>query len=230
MRLRNIALVCALGMLVLPLLFVAQPVRANVSNLVLHRRTCGAVTAYAVYDSFSEGDDPFYAVFAADLNGNGVFGEVNEPTQYVRVINDGGGSVLVNARLRFRAVPEGTTIAVTAYEVDNSGNLVSGQLGPVSFECTNRPALDPIPPNTGIVIPGVGVVARIFAESVKVYDAPSADATLMGALGLGQEVNVKARNERGDWVQIEFGGGTAWIMWQTQARLVGPFASLPVIK
>src|SRR4051794_14306787 len=57
-------------------------VHANISRLVLHTRTCGTVSAFAVYDSYSEGIAPFWAVFSIDLNGNGIFGEANEPTRY----------------------------------------------------------------------------------------------------------------------------------------------------
>lgn len=216
-------------LIALSLMMTAAPARANVTRLVLHTRNCEAVTAYAVYDGFSTGSAPFYAVFAADLNGNGQFGEASEPIAYVRVNNTSGEPSTAGARLRFEALPEGSTIAVTAYEVDRRGRLVSAALEPVSFECTNRPALDPIPANTGIMIPGVSVIADITAASVTVYETPSGNAAIVGGLAENARVDAVARNQRGDWVRILFpGGGTGWIMWQTQATLLGPWRSLPV--
>src|SRR5260221_440887 len=63
-------------------LVTSSPVRANVTGLVLHRRSCSALVAYTVYDGFSEGNAPYFVVFAVDLNGNGNFGEETEPIQY----------------------------------------------------------------------------------------------------------------------------------------------------
>lgn len=228
MRLRFMVRLVLVGALMLPVMLNAAPASANVTRLVLHRRTCQNVTAYAVYDGFSGGVPPFYAVFAADLNGNGVFGEPGEPVTYVRVNSTIEEPSTVGTRLTFRALPEGSTISVTAYEVDNAGNLVSAQLEPVSYECTHRPALDPLPANTGITAPTVAVTARILVESVRVYSGPSGDSMILGALGRNAIANVTARNARGDWVRIDFQGGAGWIMWQTQAALIGPSARLPV--
>lgn len=229
LRTRSLFGLILAGMLVLTLFAATAPARANVTRLVLHTRNCEAVTAYAVYDGFSTGSAPFYAVFAADLNGNGQFGEASEPVAYVRVDSTSGEPSTAGTRLKFEALPEGSTIAVTAYEVDRRGRLVSGQLEPVSYECTNRPALDPIPANTGITLPGAAVTARIMAERVTVYAEPSGDSAVVGGLGRGARVDVVTRNQRGDWVRIVFpGGGTGWIMWQTQATLLGPSRNLPV--
>jgi hypothetical protein len=216
-------------MLVISLFVAAAPARANVTRLVLHTRNCESVSAFAVYDGFSAGSAPFYAVFAADLNGNGQFGEASEPVAYVRVDSTSGEPSTAAARLRFEALPEGSTIAVTAYEVDRRGRLVSAQLEPVSFQCTNRPALDPIPANTGIELPGAAVTARIMVERVTVYAEANGNSAVVGGLGNGARVDVVTRNQRGDWVRIVFpGGGTGWIMWQTQATLLGPSRDLPV--
>jgi hypothetical protein len=222
-RLLALLLMCA------ALLTAAAPASANVSAIVLHRRTCSVVSAYAVYDGFSGGSAPFYAVFAADLNSDGVFGGSGEPKVFIKLNTALRQASLVNTRLRF-SVPEGTVVAVTAYEQDSNGALVSGQLSPVSYACTNRPAYDPLPPNTGIAIRGVGVTAKVQVDLLKVYSEANAESTVIGGLIVGAEVNVKAINSRGDWVQVDLGGGNlGWIMWQTQAYLFGPYKQLPVI-
>jgi hypothetical protein len=135
---------------------------------------------------------------------------------------------MVSTHMRIPVQDEGTTISVTAYEVDSAGRAVSAQLEPVSYQCTYRPAYDPIPPNTGIAIPGVGITARVTVQAVKVYSKPTIDSVLLGGLGNDQVVNVKARNQRGDWVKIDFQGVDGWIMWQTQVYLIGPYRTLPV--
>lgn len=222
--------ILALGIIVLiGWLAMPTPAHANVTELVLHTRTCGTVTAFILYDTFSEGTSPFWAAFAVDLNGNGVFGEADEPVRYVRVFPTQGQAEAIGARLTFPAVPEGSTIAVTAYEVDSAGVAVSPQISPVSYQCTHRPAKNPLPPNTDIAVPGVGIVAKIRVTAVTVFDGPSATFRPLGGLGKGTFANVLARNERGDWLQIQFKGQKGWIMWQTQAILFGPYAELPVL-
>jgi hypothetical protein len=225
---RNLTRLILAGVILLPVVFAAQPASANVSRLVLHRRTCTSITAYVVYDSFSGGIAPFYAVFTVDLNGNGIFGEAGETTSYVQLNSKLGESSMAGTHMLFPVQDEGTTIAVTAYEVDSAGRPVSPQLEPVSYQCANRPAFDPIPPNTGIAVPDVGITARVAVQAVKVYSEPSVNSVLLGGLGNDQVVNVKARNERGDWVKIDFRGGDGWIMWQTQVYLIGPYKTLPV--
>ncbi|MCC7447131.1 MAG: SH3 domain-containing protein [Anaerolineae bacterium] len=226
-RFRLVAGFALVTMLILSMLLTQIPAQANVTKLVIHRRTCGTVSAWVVYDSFSEGTPPFWAVFAVDLNGNGVYGEADEPLQYVKLAGTGEAQQ-VGTVLAFKAVPEGSTISVTAYEVDSAGTAVSKQLPPVSYACTHRPALDPQPPNTGIAIPGVGIVAKINVRAITVYSAPNAKSEVLGGLGRGAFVNVRARNQRGDWFQIEFRGQLGWIMWQTQALIFGPYSTLPV--
>jgi Bacterial SH3 domain len=214
--------------IILSTLLAPSPAHANVTAIVLHTRTCGTVSAFLRYDSFSEGNAPFWAVFAVDLNNNGIFGEAGEPIRYVRVAPTGEQQI-VGARMVFRALPEGSSIAVTAYEVDSTGVPVSRQIEPVRYECAHRPAKDPLPPNTGIPIPGVGIVAKIRVAALTVYSGPSVNTEPLGGLGRGALVNVVARNQRGDWVQIQFKGQLGWIMWQTQALLLGPYSTLPVL-
>ena len=223
-RLLMLAIIMLIGWLALP-----TPAHANVTQLVLHTRSCGTVDALILYDTFSEGNPPFWAVFALDLNGNGVFGEAGEPIRYVRVNATQGQAEAVGAHIAFRAVPEGSTIAVTAYEVDSAGVPVSPQISPVAYECTHRPAKDALPPNTDIAVPGIGIVAKIRVTAVTVFGGPSVNFPALGGLGKGSLVNVLARNERGDWLQIQFKGQEGWIMWQTQAILFGPYATLPVL-
>lgn len=230
MRLRFVTRLMFAMAILFPALISTHPASANVFRLILYRRNCESVTAYVVYDSFSVGTRPTYAVFQVDLNGNGVFGEAGEPTTYVRLNEQLAGQSLVSTRLRFKAQKEGTPIAVTAYELDSAGTLVSGQLEPVQYVCANRPVFDRLPANTGIVIPGVGVTAKVNVEAIQVYSAPSADSTLLGGLARGQQVNVTARNRRGDWVKIEFQGGAGWLMWQTQVLLLGPYQELPIAE
>jgi len=214
--------------LLLPALLSAAPAQANIFSLSVHRRTCSQATAFVNYDGFSGGSAPFYIAFTVDLNNNGVFGEVGEPTLFAEVTGN-GSPLVIGRRLSFPTQREGTFIAVTAYEVDSAGFFVGGPLEPVRYSCTNRPALNATASNTGVQ-PQIAVVARVFVNRVEVYSAPSAASTLIGGLGLGQQVDVLARNVRNDWVQIRFGGGTGWIMWQTQARLSGAFSQLPVVQ
>jgi len=204
-----------------------HPAQANVTALVLYTRTCGTVDAYVSYDEYSEGNPPFYAVFTVDLNNNGIFGEAGEPTKYMRVFPGKGQSIYVGAHLTFNPVPEGSTISVTAYEIDSNGVAVSSQLSPVQYVCTHRPAKNPWPPNTGIPNPGVGIVAVITARTLPVYNEPDGYSTLIGGLANGARVNVLAWNTRGDWVQINYRGSIGWIMWETNATLLGPYSNLP---
>ncbi len=229
-RFRTLAWFTPVIVLVVGLLLALapMPVYANVTALVLHTRTCGTVTAYITYDSFSEGNAPYFAVFAVDLNNNGIFGEAGEPVRYVKV-SPTGEAQLVGARLIFPARPEGSTIAVTAYEIDSAGVQVSRQIEPVQYECTHRPAKDPLPPNTGIPIPGVGIVAKVRIVAVTVFSGPSVNTAPLGGLGKGALVNVVARNARGDWLQIDYKGQLGWIMWHTEAILFGPYSTLPVL-
>jgi hypothetical protein len=228
MRFRTAAWLGLVTALILSMVVGVTPARANVTALVLHRRTCGTVDAYVTYDSFSEGNPPYFAAFAVDLNNNGVFGEAGEPIRYIRLGNT-GESQLVGAHIVFTPLPEGSTIAVTAYEVDSAGGAVSPQVAPVAYQCTHRPATNPLPPNTGIDVPDVAIVARIGAVAVTVYDGPSVKANPLGGLGRGALVNVVARNERGDWLQIEYKGQLGWFMWQRQATLLGLYSTLPVL-
>jgi len=229
-RFRSLAWFRPLIVLVVGLLLVFAPmsVYANVNALVLHTRTCGTVTAYIRYDSFSEGTAPFFAAFVVDLNNNNVFSEANEPIRYVKIFPTGEPS-LVGTRLAFRPLPEGSSIAVTAYEIDAAGVQVSRQIEPVRYECAHRPAKNPLPPNTGIPIPGVGVVAKVMVPAVTVFSGASAYTASLGGLGQGALVNVVARNKRGDWVQVEYKGQLGWIMWIRQAILFGPYSTLPVL-
>ncbi len=201
---------------------------ANIASLTVHRRTCSQATAFVNYDGFSGGTAPYYIAFTVDLNNNGIFGEVGEPTLFAEV-SGSGSPLVIGRRLTFRNQPEGSFIAVTAYEVDSEGFFVGGPLQPVRYSCTNRPALNATASNTG-TIPQIAVVGRVFVNRVEVYSEPSAASSLIGGLGLGQQVDVLARNARNDWVQIRFNGGTGWIMWQTQARLSGAFSQLPVVR
>src|SRR5258708_13406375 len=90
----------------------------NVVSVSFYRRSCGVVNAYATYDGFSEGTPAYYVAFAVDLNDNGIFGEAGETVRYIKTFPT-GGPVLFGSRLTFKALPEGSTIAVTPYEVDN---------------------------------------------------------------------------------------------------------------
>jgi len=228
MRFRYIVWFAAITALIFVVLAQTSMAEANVTRLILTRRTCGTVNAYLTYDGFSEGTPAFYNVVAVDLNGNGVYGEAGEPTQYIK-ITPGGQAVLIPAQLRFAALPEGSTISVTAYEVDSAGVAVSKQISPVSYQCTHRPATNTLPENTDIKVPAVSIVAKINRAAITVYSAPTASSTPLGGLGRGDQVTLLARNQRGDWVQFYFKGQLGWIMWQTQAIMFGPYTTLPVL-
>ena len=226
LRFRNKAWLLLATVLILAALISVHPARANVTDLALFRRTCGTVNAFITYDGFSEGRPAFFAVFAVDLNGNGVFGEAGEPVKYIKVV-PGGSTQLVGATLVFPPVPEGSSIAVTAYEVDSAGVPVSRQVEPVRYTCAHRPAKDKLPSNSSIVLPPVAVVAKINVRAVVVYSQPTVQSSVVGGLGRGALVTVIASNQRGDWVEVQTGGQTGWIMWETQAILFGPYADLP---
>jgi hypothetical protein len=227
-RFRYIVWFAAILALIFVALEQASPAQANVTRLILTRRSCGAISAYLTYDGFSEGTPAFYNVVAVDLNGNGVYGEPGEPLQYIK-ITPGGQSVLVGAQLRFAPVPEGSTISVTAYEVDSAGVPVSKQITPVTYQCKHRPATNTLPENSDIAVPAVSVIAKINRNNITVYSEPRASSTPLGGLGRGDEVNLLARNQRGDWVEFYFKGQKGWIMWQTQVIMLGPYMTLPVL-
>ncbi len=213
----------------LSLFAATRPASANVTSLVLGSRSCGAITAYVRYDAYSEGNPPFYAVFSADLNGNGVYGEAGEPIQYV-LVGPGGTAGFVRGTLTFPAVPEGSTIAVTAYEIDSDGTLVSAQLPAVSYTCSHRPATNLYPPNTGLTIPGVGISVKVTATSLLVYSKPyGTDTDVITGLSQGAILNVLGRNQRGDWLEVQLSGQTGWVMWVTKSILFGPYRQLPVV-
>src|SRR5450432_931830 len=208
------------------LAFSATPASANITKLVLTHRTCGTVTAFLTYDGFSEGVQAFYGVFAVDLNNNGVFSEAGEPIVYIK-LTQGGGPQLIGGSLRFAPVPEGSTISITAYEIDSAGVPVSKQIEPVQYQCTHKPAKDVLPENTGVQNPTVGVVARVAVPSMVVYIAPSYVSAKLGGLGKGAMVNVLALNARGDWAQIQYKGKLGWILWETRTVMLGQYSSLP---
>src|SRR5258708_5968096 len=139
LRFRNKAWLLLAVALILAALISVHPARANVTDLALFRRTCGTVNAFITYDGFSEGHPAFFAVFAVDLNGNGVFGEAGEPMKYVKVV-PGGSTQFVGTTLVFPPVPEGSTIAVTAYEVDTAVVPGSLQGEPAKDTGPHRPA------------------------------------------------------------------------------------------
>lgn len=209
-------------------LFSAQtPAKAEITKLTLHRRSCASVTAYVNYDGFAEGTAPYYVAFGVDSNGNGVFGEPGEALVYSRIKGNVGSSLQVAARVNFTAVREGTTVAVIAYTVDSVGNALSPQLGPISYQCSQRPALDPLPADQSQVNPSPAVVAAILSESVEVHEGAAASTKVIGGLGKGQRVPVIALNERGDWALIEINGQQGWILWRSNAYLFGARANLP---
>ncbi len=227
-RLMPLLRIVAIAAIVLASVAVTRRAAADVTLLVLGSRTCGTITAYAIYDSFSEGNPPFYAVFAADLNGNGIYGEAGEPIRYT-LVGPGGAAGYVRGYLNFRALPTGSSIAVTAYEIDSDGTQVSPQLSAVRYTCAHRPATDALPANTGFVIPGTAVTAKITASSVLMYSAPNASSSVLGGITQGAILNVIARTVRGDWVEVRSGGQTGWIMWVTNAILLGPYRRLPIV-
>jgi hypothetical protein len=203
------------------------PAKAEITKLTLHRRSCASVSARVNYDGFAEGTAPYYVAFGVDTNGNGVFGEPNEALVYSRIRGNVGSSLQVAARVNFKAVPEGTTIAVVAYTVDSVGNPLSPQLGPISYECSQRPDLDPLPAEQSQVDPSPAVVASILSESVEVHEGAAASTKVIGGLGKGQRVPVIALNVRGDWALIEVNGTQGWILWRSNAYLFGARAKLP---
>jgi uncharacterized protein YgiM (DUF1202 family) len=203
------------------------PAQAQITKLTLHRRSCASVTAYVNYDGFAEGTAPYYVAFGLDSNGNGVYGENGEGLVYSRILGNVGSSLQVAARINFAAVREGTTIAVIAYTVDSAGNALSEQLGPVSYECSQRPALDPLPADQSQATPSPSVVAAILAESVQVHEGAAASTKVIGGLGKGQRVPVVALNVRGDWALIEVNGTQGWILWRSNAYMYGARNSLP---
>lgn len=208
---------------------LAAPASANVTRLVLGRRNCESVVAYAIYDGGSVGQPPYLAAFAVDLNGNGVFGEAEagERTVFTRT-GPNGTAGYVKGTLRFPAVPEGTEVAVTSYGIDSEGHVVSGQLSPVRFNCTNKVQTSQIPAGAPFTIPSVAVTVRVTAsESMPVWAAPDGQQKI-GGLAQGMVVTAIGRNSRGDWLQVVYGGGTAWVMWSTDAIVLGPYKSLPV--
>ncbi len=218
----------AIAVIALASIAVVRHAHAEVSLLQLGHRSCGSVTAYVQYDSFSEGNPPFFAVFAADLNGNGVFGESNEPVVYV-LVGPGGTAGTVSAQLNFPAVPQGSSISITAYEIDSAGGIVSPQLPPVSYICSHRPAEALASSNPGAATPQVAVTVKITTNAVQVYDQPSANGNIIDGLPHSAIVNVIGRNSRGDWIKVQYGGTTGWIMWVTNAILFGPYQQLPIV-
>jgi hypothetical protein len=209
------------------LLLATTPTHAEISKLTLHRRTCASVTAYVNYDGFAEGQSPYYVAFGVDTNNNGIFGEPGEALTYSRIKGNVGSSLQVAARVRFTPVREGTRISVIAYKVDDKGNQLWPQLGPVSYDCTQRPALDALPAESGQPESSPAVVAAITSPSVQVYAEASVKSQVIGGLGQGQRVVVVALNERGDWAQIEVNGVQGWILWRTNAYLFGAWKNLP---
>jgi hypothetical protein len=208
-----------------------SPASANVNTLIVGRRTCETATAYVLYDGFSAGHPVYLAAFTVDLDGDGVYGEAEagERTIFTNLGAGSSPSGYVKGVLKFSAVPEGTKISISAYEVDSNGRTVSRQLPAVSYTCTNRPQTKQIPADVPFVIPAVAVTARVTAETLSIYDSPKGtESKIVGGLAQGAIVTAIGRNSRGDWLQIAFGSGTAWIMWNTNAIVFGPYKSLPV--
>ena len=214
------------ALLLIDLVMTTTPANANITKLVVTHRTCGTLTAYLTYDGFSEGIQAFYGVFAVDLNNNGVFSEAGEPILYIK-LTQGGGPQLIGGQMRFAPLPEGSTIAITAYEIDSAGVPVSKQVEPVAYQCLHKPARDILPENTGVDNPTVGVVAKVRHSGLIVYSAPSYYSAKLGGLGKGAFLNVLALNARGDWAQVQYKGKLGWIMWATQTVMLGQYSTLP---
>jgi hypothetical protein len=134
----------------------------------------------------------------------------------------------VRGQIKFAAVPEGTVISVTGYEIDSGGRIISAQLPAVSYACTNRPQTRQIPATAPFIIPAVAVSARVtFSPRIPIFAAPDGK-TEIGGLATGATVTAIGRNSRGDWLEIIFGDRTARMMWRTNAIVLGPYRSLPV--
>jgi hypothetical protein len=208
-------------------LITRQPTRAAVSELTLHRRSCAGVTAYVLFDGFAVGKAPYYIAFAADLNGNGIYGEADEALVYVRA-RIRGQAFKLGGRLNFpTALRDGDQVSVMAYEIDNAGVVRTSAVGPVTYTCSSRVALDPTTESgSGNVQSAVIVV--IDVEATQVYAAADPSSKVLGGVGKGQRVNVLAIHPRGDWAKIAFGGGSGWILWRTNGRLLGPRDAVPV--
>src|SRR5258708_9846619 len=120
------------ALLLIKMVMTSTPASANITKLVVTQRTCGTFTAFLTYDGFSEGIQAFYGVFAVDLNQNGIFSEAGEPILYMK-LTQGGGPQLIGGKMRFAPLPEGSTISVTAYEIDSAGVAVFKQIEPVQY-------------------------------------------------------------------------------------------------
>lgn len=227
---RTLRTLIRVGLLCALFAVAAAPAQATTTALTIHTRSCAYVTAYADYDGYSQGTAPFYAAFTVDLDNDGIFGEPGEPTNFVTLTEGGTTPIQASTRLRFRALKQGAPISVTVYETDAEGVLVNGPEEAVQYVCRNRPDTAPLQGNTGGATPNVAVVARVFVESIPVYAEPDASSKLLGGVGRDQAFFVQGRNSRGDFVKIDFPGGSGWIMWQTQARLLGPWATAPILE
>jgi len=225
--------VMAALLVALAVLGTHSPARANVNMLILGRRNCESVTAFVKYDGGSVGGPPYLAAFAIDLNGDGVFGDsiANEKTIFTRLGPNTTPATFARGIIRFPFVPEGTEIAVTAYELDSVGNRTSPLLPPVRFTCTNYPQINQIPASLPYIIPNVAVTARVRVGALNVFASNKGlEDEIVGGLALGTVVTAVGRNTRGDWLQILYGNGTGWIMWNTNAIVFGPYKSLPITQ
>ncbi|MBX3063442.1 MAG: SH3 domain-containing protein [Anaerolineae bacterium] len=217
----------SLAVLITSLIVMAAPAKAEISKLTLNRRSCAGVTAFVVYDGYVEGAAPYYVAFAADVNANGIFGEAGESLVYSRILGNLGSAAPVSGRMTFTAQAEGTVISVIAYVVDSAGKSLSEQLGPISYTCTFKPALDSLPATGSSTVSSSAVTAVVTSAAVTVYSEPTVKSTVVGGIGKGQRVTVYALNVRGDWAQVQYSGGTGWILWRGNAFLYGPRQNLP---
>lgn len=205
----------------------AHPAQAAVSKLTLYRRSCAAVYAQVTWDSFIQGQAPFKVGFAADLNGDGIYGAAGEPNVTTPVLTGGNVGIRIGSRLVFPALAEGSTVSVTAYDVDNNGVRRSGYLSPITYTCSQRPELADLRVDNPSVVPQVASQLFLFTTSTQVYTQPLPTAKVLGGLAKGQSAEVVALNERGDWAKIRFGDGFGWVLWRTNALMNGAFAELP---
>jgi uncharacterized protein YgiM (DUF1202 family) len=187
------------------------------------------VTAYANADGFGVGTPPYSLVFAADTNGDGLYGDVLDGIRQTK-FKAAGKAVKVSGRINFaKPLAENTKVSVVAYQVDNDGVIRSGILGPVSFACSSRVEVEPFAlTDASISKVDLATVVVIYVPNAQVYTEPNVSSRVIGGLGQTQRATALATNPKGDWLKITLGAKTGWVLWRTNGLVWGPRATLPV--
>ncbi len=160
--------------------------------------------------------------FAAYLE-DGTAGWV--PVSQVRVFGDSDALEIVQESIGPAVVA--TLIAEASEPLAPIGTVVArptAATGSASAEATPEPAQAEVSPATS-----TGPFVTCLVRAANVRAGPGTDFPIVGGLFQGEQAALLARNQSGDWAQVELPEGIGWIFAQLVETSV-PIGELPVVE